>query len=415
MSKYPAQIDTIVSLPKVADNLSAVTGETVNRLRQAIVAIESELGIKPSGVYATVRARLDALDDAIANLNINDISGDVEGTLNNTKVIGLGGRPLSDAQPSLNQIISWNGIAWVPESIENVTVNILPTTITLPTDIVFLAGDGYANSSTPIRVGAREIDMTLFPTTYPDGRIQTLRFIADIQVTNTATDGYVQLKDVTHNVVIFNSLLKTNSSTIIEYSTIVNAAMATDGYIRTDCCDPTMYEVQAFVTGGNSSDYVIVRNARIQVTYSSPILISALVPLALPVDVNFVCGTELNGFPTPAIMASRNLDMAYFPVSLPDGRLRKTRFYFDAEVSAPGVTGGIQLWDATHNVAVTGTNLTFTNTVTDEIMIDLIVGSSNGNIRSDISTRYEIRAWKVSGSVTDRVIINNARVTITYE
>ena len=46
MTTYPSQIDTSITLPLVVDNASAVKGDTVNRLRNAIVAVEQELGIK---------------------------------------------------------------------------------------------------------------------------------------------------------------------------------------------------------------------------------------------------------------------------------------------------------------------------------------------------------------------------------
>lgn len=65
MPTYPAQIDNSTTLPPVIDNFSAVTGSTYNKLREAVIAIEQELGIKPSGVYSTVKARLDALESIV--------------------------------------------------------------------------------------------------------------------------------------------------------------------------------------------------------------------------------------------------------------------------------------------------------------------------------------------------------------
>src|ERR1700690_888253 len=61
VTKYPAQIDTTVNLPKAIDNLTPVQGKVFNDLRDAVIAIESELGVKPSSAYGTVRGRLDAL------------------------------------------------------------------------------------------------------------------------------------------------------------------------------------------------------------------------------------------------------------------------------------------------------------------------------------------------------------------
>ena len=95
-SKYPNKIDGSLELPPAIDNVTPVAAEVVNRLRDAILAVESELGIDPSREFGTVRARLDALrvtalessglgsggvptaDDK--NLNPNATSGNNEAT-----------------------------------------------------------------------------------------------------------------------------------------------------------------------------------------------------------------------------------------------------------------------------------------------------------------------------------------------
>jgi len=413
MSKFPAQIDTDITLPKVTDNLSPVRGDSVNRLRAAIIAIENELGIKPSGIYSTVRARLDSLESAVNAVVTTNLSGDLDNYLFSPTVTGLQTRPISNVAPTVNQVLTWSGIAWIPQTLSNVIVNVLPTSVVLPSDIQFLSGDGYSNSSSPTRVGSRAVDLNLFPSSYPDGRTRTIKFLADLEVTNAATDGYVQLKDITHNVIIFNSLLHTNSLSSQELSAIITSG-TTDGYLRLDCCNTILYEVQIYLTGGGTSDNVICRNARVEFTYSSPILVSALVPLSLPNDINFVCGVALNGFTTASGIGGRNLDMTKFPLALPDGRIRYVKFLVDTEVSAPGVDGYIQLFDTTHNILVTNTQSHFTNTINNEISVIPTVGSSNGNLRNDVTTRYEVRIWKVSGSPADRVICNNARIQVTY-
>lgn len=61
-SLYPNQIDNSTSIPVATDGITPVNAEAVNRLRDAIIAIESENGVNPSGTYGTVRARLDALE-----------------------------------------------------------------------------------------------------------------------------------------------------------------------------------------------------------------------------------------------------------------------------------------------------------------------------------------------------------------
>lgn len=460
MTNYPAQIDNNVSLPRVQDNLTSVGGETVNRLRDAIIAIENELGAKPSGTFATVRARMDHIETLITQ-QVVTIAGDLGGTPSHPLVIGFQGRPVSSAAPSPSQVMAWNGIVWQPTSniqlaqdlgntfalpfvtglqgrpvstqvptsnqvltwdgyiwkpvTQTVTLNILPTVTLLPVDILFLGGDGYSNSTSPFRVGSRAIDMSSYPATTLDGRSRTMTFRADLEVTNPAATATVQLKDITNNVIIANSVLTTQSQTSVELiGTISSGNFA--GVMRTD--QVAMYEVQIFITNGGVTDQVICRNARINIVYSPPVNITTLLALAMPTDISFIAGTELNGFSTPAGMGGRLFDVTQFPALMTDGsgRTRSMEFYADVEVSAAGVDGYCQLLDTTHNVVVTNTLFHFTNTVAAEIhSVPLTVGTAPGNIRSDVPTRYEVQLWKTSNSVTDRVICNNARITIVYQ
>jgi hypothetical protein len=114
MTNYPAQIDTTTSLPTVVDNSTAAQGLIVNRLRDAILAVEDELGVKPSGIYGTIRSRLDTLETTIGNLQIINLAGDLGNTLIDPLVIGIQGRPVSSTAPSLLNVLIWDGIAWVP-------------------------------------------------------------------------------------------------------------------------------------------------------------------------------------------------------------------------------------------------------------------------------------------------------------
>jgi hypothetical protein len=61
-TKYPNSIDSSTELPVSTDLVTPVKSEVVNRHRDSIIAVESELGTKPSGTYTTVRARLDAIE-----------------------------------------------------------------------------------------------------------------------------------------------------------------------------------------------------------------------------------------------------------------------------------------------------------------------------------------------------------------
>lgn len=114
MPKYPAQIDNNTSLPSAVNNFTPVTGSVYNKLRDAIIAIESELGANASGVYGDVKSRIEALEGVVSNLDIISLSGDLGGTLTSPKVIGIQGKPVSTVAPDLYDVLSWNGIAWEP-------------------------------------------------------------------------------------------------------------------------------------------------------------------------------------------------------------------------------------------------------------------------------------------------------------
>lgn len=66
-TQYPIGIDTTGTLPYVVDGVSPVVAADVNRLRDTLVAIESELGASPSGVNTTVADRMTALESTLTS------------------------------------------------------------------------------------------------------------------------------------------------------------------------------------------------------------------------------------------------------------------------------------------------------------------------------------------------------------
>lgn len=114
MTTYPARIDTSVTLPKIVDNKTTASGVYTNNALDAIIAIESELGVKPSSTYGTVRTRLDTIENNLNNLQTIKIGGDIGGTLIVPLVIGIQGRPISSTAPLAGQVLTWNGAVWLP-------------------------------------------------------------------------------------------------------------------------------------------------------------------------------------------------------------------------------------------------------------------------------------------------------------
>lgn len=67
-SVYPNAIDGYAQLPLVVDGVTPVNAYSVNTLRSAILNIELELGINPSGTYEDVAERLFALEQAVGEV-----------------------------------------------------------------------------------------------------------------------------------------------------------------------------------------------------------------------------------------------------------------------------------------------------------------------------------------------------------
>ena len=65
-TQYPTALDTSSTLPYVINNVSPVVADNVNILRDAIVAIETELGTSPSGTETTVKARIEAIESMLS-------------------------------------------------------------------------------------------------------------------------------------------------------------------------------------------------------------------------------------------------------------------------------------------------------------------------------------------------------------
>lgn len=122
-TQYPAQIDSSITLPSASDNITPVTGELFNTLRDAIVRVEATLGINPASSFGTVSARLKAIEGGgggggggtnfVAN-------GDLSGTATLQTVIGLQNIPVIDTVPINGQVLEFNGGEWAPYSISNI-------------------------------------------------------------------------------------------------------------------------------------------------------------------------------------------------------------------------------------------------------------------------------------------------------
>lgn len=258
MTTYPAQIDNSITLPLIVDNSTPVQAITVNRLRNAIVAIEKELGVKPSGPYATARARLDQLEFILTN-NVISLAGDLGGTNLDPVVIGIQGRPVSSVAPGVNQTLTWDGVVWSPSytSTQSAVSSM---------DAVFVSGAQLASSNTPFAIGSRVLDMDPFLPVLGDGRTRFVRFYTDVEIAASGLcDGYVQLYDVTHDVLVTGTNFQFTNDTVEELSTGPLTVGSNAGNIRDD--EPTTYEIRLWKVSDTGADRAICHSARVTISY----------------------------------------------------------------------------------------------------------------------------------------------------
>lgn len=91
MTVYPLEIDSDSDIIRISDNITELGSEAINQLRDAVFAIEQELGIQPSGSMTSVAARL--------NISLN-----ANGTLKTSAIAsaGLVTLPISDIHVGVN-------------------------------------------------------------------------------------------------------------------------------------------------------------------------------------------------------------------------------------------------------------------------------------------------------------------------
>ncbi len=109
MTVYPNQLDSIITLPTVA----GATPEdiAINDLQPAVIAIETELGLDPKGIYSDVSTRLDILESRIGpgagnGGGLIDINTDTAGQL----AVNRGGTGFN-AVGAVNTVITSTGVA----------------------------------------------------------------------------------------------------------------------------------------------------------------------------------------------------------------------------------------------------------------------------------------------------------------
>jgi len=185
-SKYPNAIDDQLSIPLTVDLVTPINAIVINRLRDAILAIQAELGIQPSGTFGTVRARLDDLRSEITTIN------------NRLAVIEADLANAVTAPVSANQIDESQRIT-IPLSLnETIAVNVFTA----------IGGDVFDPSIIPNPSSSRKIT-----------------FNASINTSNGSVSAQVRLFNVTDGIVVPGTEFSSTSLTP-EFFTVVLAVPA---------------------------------------------------------------------------------------------------------------------------------------------------------------------------------------------
>lgn len=133
------------------------------------------------------------------------------------------------------------------------------------------------------------------------------------------------------------------------------------------------------------------------------------------VELSFVSNVASTDLPLFTRVGGRSIDMSLYPASV--GIATRTVSFIADVQKTPGATSlDIQLYDITHDVVVASTTINSTSNAPVAVSATgLTVGSSNGNIRSDIITQYEVQIRMNGGaSNLDQVYCLNARLLINY-
>ena len=97
---YPNQYDDDATIPRVDDNISEIADVVVNAIREAIFAIEKELGLSPSGSLSSLTEFL-------------NVSFNTNGTIKASALtsVGLATLPIVDSQVAFNAAIKESKLA----------------------------------------------------------------------------------------------------------------------------------------------------------------------------------------------------------------------------------------------------------------------------------------------------------------
>jgi hypothetical protein len=131
-------------------------------------------------------------------------------------------------------------------------------------------------------------------------------------------------------------------------------------------------------------------------------------------ELDFTSANNSTGLSTFQRIGGRSIDLSLYSLTL--GTLNLSmNFIADVQKTSGATTVEVKLVDVTHNATITGTNLTSSSNSLAKIEATaLTIGTSSGNIRTDVVSEYEIQLKMNGGTVNDQVFCTNVRLLILY-
>jgi len=115
------------------------------------------------------------------------------------------------------------------------------------------------------------------------------------------------------------------------------------------------------------------------------------------------------------VIGAREVDVAILPIGVKHYFLVAT-----LQSAVPGAVSRVELWDVTHGVMVTNSQIS--NTAEGDrtlfgtiISAELPSGVAAGDIRTDAAAEYELRLYRTSGTPGDIVSCSNAHLRIVWD
>ena len=308
-TSYPSVIDSRTSLPLAIDNITNANANAVNLLRSAIIAIETELGTKPSGTYSTVKDRLDIIDSIISEIRTVTFAGDISGTDNSQTVIAINGSFVPPGGTlTIGNVLNVTGTSMLRYSAlnlaggDNYVIGILPVA---NQEVQTMSGDvsGTTTSATVVSLTGSSNIITANCSTlsWPKTIIApTIKQVDNTISSATATSLTIQAQNATSTTSVGGNLILTSGTgTSTNGSVLIQAGGSTKITVSTSSVSiGTNFYIPAFSAAG------IIHNDATGLFSSSTIVNSDISASAAIAVSKLAAGNDgqiliNNGTPTP--------------------------------------------------------------------------------------------------------------------